>query len=82
MTKTQIISALKLEHPTIRVGSEETGYTELDETEYAEMINSWAENVIAREAEAAFEIDQEAARLAILEKLGVTDIELRVILNK
>lgn len=81
MTKAQRIAALKLEYPTIRVGSEETGYTELDEKEYAEMINSWAESAIAKEAEAAYELDKENARLAILEKLGVTSDEVDLLLK-
>ena len=81
MTKAQRIAALKLEYPTIRVGSEETGYTELDETEYADMINSWAESAIAKEAEAAYELEKENARLAILEKLGVTSDEVDLLLK-
>ena len=81
MTKAQRIAALKLEYPTIRVGSEETGYTELDEKEYADMINSWAESAIAKEAEAAYELEKENARLAILEKLGVTSDEVDLLLK-
>ena len=81
MTKAQRIAALKLEYPTIRVGSEETGYTELDEKEYAEMINSWAESAIAKEAEAAYKLEKENARLAILEKLGVTSDEVDLLLK-
>ena len=81
MTKAQRIAALKLEYPTIRVGSEETGYTELDEKEYDDMINSWAESAIAKEAEAAYEIDKENARLAILEKLGITSDEVDLLLK-
>ena len=80
-TKAQKIAALKAEYPTLRTGSDETGYTELDEKEYADTIQLWAENEIAQEAEAAQELEKENARLAILEKLGVTSDEVDLLLK-
>ena len=80
-TKAQKIAALKAEYPTLRCGSDEKGYTELDEKEYADTIQLWAENAIAQEAEAAHELEKENARLAILEKLGVTSDEVDLLLK-
>jgi DUF438 domain-containing protein len=80
-TKAQKIAALKAEYPTLKTGSDETGYTQLNEKEYKDMIESWAENEIAQEAEAAYELEKENARLAILEKLGVTSDEVDLLLK-
>lgn len=80
-TKAQKIAALKAEYPTLRSGSDETGYVELDEKQYADTIQLWAENAIAQEAEAAYELNKEAARSAILEKLGVTSDEIDLLLS-
>ena len=75
------INSLKSEFPSIRVGSEETGYTELIGKDYDDQIAKWAENVIAQEQA---EIDQSAkvvARLAILEKLGITAEEAALLVS-
>jgi hypothetical protein len=79
-TKEQKITALKAEFPTIRIGSDETGYTELVGKDYEDLIADWADNAIAKEQA---EIDQAAkvtARLAILEKLGITADEAALLL--
>jgi|LakMenE01Jun11ns_1017448.scaffolds.fasta_scaffold8628275_2 hypothetical protein len=79
-TKAQKITALKAEFPIIRIGSDETGYTELVGKDYEDLIADWADNAIAKEQA---EIDQAAkvtARLAILEKLGITADEAALLL--
>ena len=80
-TKAQKITALKAEFPIIRIGSDETGYTELVGKDYEDLIADWADNAIAKEQA---EIDQAAkvtARLAILEKLGITADEAALLLS-
>lgn len=42
-TKAEYIAQLKLENPTLKVGSEEFGYTQLTPAEYEAQIAEWAD---------------------------------------
>lgn len=83
MTKSleTIKNELAIEHPVILEGSDNTGYVELTAKERENKINEWANNLyqelINQEAKAA----KEAARAAILVKLGLTDEEAAVLLG-
>ncbi len=79
-TKAQKITAFKAEFPTIRVGSDETGYTELVGKDYEDLIAEWADNAIAKEQSEIDQANKAAARLAILEKLGITADEAALLL--
>ena len=61
-TLAEITSALKLQYPTIRIGSDEDGYTDLSPVEYGAQISEWASNQLSQEKEIA---DQLAADKAI-----------------
>jgi len=50
-TKSDKIAALKLEYPTLKSGSDEIGYTDLSASDYESTIESWAESLLAEEAE-------------------------------
>jgi orotate phosphoribosyltransferase len=52
-TKADKIAALKSEHPTLKSGSDEDGYTDLSAAEYEARIEEWAENALAKEAKIA-----------------------------
>jgi len=84
MTKTQRIAALKLENPVLtkQVDGESI---ELDATEYAETIESWADAIIAKEdAQAAKDSKAEAdaiAKAALLDRLGITAEEAALLLG-
>ena len=84
-TKANKITALKLEFPTLKVGSDEAGYTELDADEYEATIEQWADVQLANEAEAAADeaiADQTAAdKAALLVKLGITEAEARLLIG-
>jgi hypothetical protein len=80
-TKAQKITALKAEFPSIRVGSDEIGYTELVGKDYDDLIAEWADNAIAKEQAEIDQAAKEAARLAILEKLGITAMEAALLLS-
>jgi len=80
-TKEQKITALKAEFPSIRVGSDEIGYTELVGKDYDDLIAEWADNAIAKEQAGINQDAKEAARLAILEKLGITADEASLLLS-
>jgi len=80
-TKKEIIAELKAEYPTLRTGSDETNYTNLPQTEYAEVIEQWAINTIAAqelEAEAEAAATQKAALLA---RLGITADEAKLLIG-
>jgi len=80
-TKEQIIAELKLENPTLQRGSDETGYEEITGAEYDEVINSWADAAYAKELEAQQAAEAEAKRQALLDKLGITEDEARLLLG-
>lgn len=75
-TKSDKIAALKAQYPTLRVGSEETGYTELSAEDYEAKIAEWADNELVIEAELAqAEADKTAARTKLL-ALGLNEADL------
>ena len=43
MTKFELIAQYRQEHPTLRVGSNETGYTTLSDAEYEQTLSNWAD---------------------------------------
>ena len=77
-TKAEKIAAFKAEYPTLKVGSDETGYTELNADEYEAKISEWADNILAKEAE---ETARAAAKQALLDKLGITEEEAQLLLG-
>ena len=80
-TKEQFIAEYKIEFPTIKVGSEELGYTFLENEQYNETINVWAEDAFLKQ-EAEESILQSASdKAALLERLGITEEEARLLLS-
>jgi hypothetical protein len=78
-TKAEIIEQLKTLYPTLKVGDEETGYTELSSTEYEAQIEQWAENEYREVTELAeVEAKKEAAQ-AKLAALGLTADDLKAL---
>lgn len=77
-TKLEIIAELKTQHPTLQVGSEEIGYTELSTKDYEATIETWAEDLYSKSiAEAKTLADKEA----LLAKLGITADEAKLLLS-
>lgn len=79
MTKESKIAELKAQHPTIRVGSDEVGYTELGAKDYEATIEQWADNLIAIEAEEAEAKATKEAAQAKLAALGLTIEDLKAL---
>ena len=70
-----MINLLKKEYPTLQLGDDEKGYTELSPEAYEEQIILWADARLAKEAAAAeAEAKAEAKQTAQakLEALGLT----------
>lgn len=78
-TKEKLILDFKAQNPTIRVGSDEIGYTELNATEYETTIEQWADNFIANEL---LEAEKQAAKEVAQTKLaalGLTTEDLKAL---
>lgn len=80
-TKLEIIAELKAEHPTLKEGSEELGYTQLTDEEYENTIERWANNLVAQQDIEAANQKAETDKAALLVKLGITADEAKLLLS-
>jgi hypothetical protein len=60
-TLNEMIEIITAENPTLRIGDDKTGYTDLSVAEYEATIAEWAENRLAKLAKIA---EAEAAKAA------------------
>lgn len=82
MTKNELIAELKKDYPTIREGSDEQGYVELSAEEYEARIAQWADNMLAKQAQAQAKLDEAAKKAAAeakLAALGLTADDLKAL---
>lgn len=79
-TKQEMIDLLKLENPTLQYGDDEQGYTELSKEEYEAVISEWADARLAKELKKAEAEAQAAAKAELLERLGITADEAKLLL--
>ena len=80
-TKAEMIEIIKAENPTIQVGSDEQGYTQLSATDYEAQIAEWADGRLVKEAKLA-EAEQAATdKAALLAKLGMSQDDLTTLLS-
>jgi len=86
ITKSDKIAALKLEFPTLRIGDDDQGYTDLSADEYEATIGQWADNQLADEAKAAADklaaeqvATDKAVATAKLAALGLTTDDLKAL---
>jgi hypothetical protein len=80
-TKEEIIAAIKAENPTLRAGSDEYGYVDLTADEYEAEVNRWADARLAKLANKEALKKAEADKKALLEKLGITADEAKLLLS-
>jgi hypothetical protein len=78
-TKKEMIDLLKAEFPTLQVGDENSGYSELSAKDYEATIAEWADVRLAKEAQASEVQAKAEAKLALLEKLGITEDEAKLL---
>ncbi len=79
-TKQEMIQIIKAENPTLRIGDDDAGYTQLSAEEYDAQINEWADARLAKEQA---NIEAETARqtkISAYEKLGLTEAEIEALL--
>jgi hypothetical protein len=79
-TKTEMIAILKKENPTLQAGDDERGYAPLSDADYEAQIEMWADNRLAKEAEAEAKAQAAADKAALLVKLGITADEAALLL--
>jgi hypothetical protein len=78
-TLNEMIEIIRAENPNgLRIGDDDTGYTDLSEAETEAQIAEWAANRLAKETRIA---EAEAARAALLAKLGITADEAKLLLS-
>jgi len=63
-SKEEMIEIIKAENPTLRVGDEDNGYTELTGADYDVVISEWADARIEKEIKIAAEAEAKAAEEA------------------
>ena len=81
MTKNQIIAQLKKDYPSLRDGSNIEGYVELSAEDYEARIAQWADNMLAKEAEAQAKLDAENAKALLLDRLGISQAEAKLLFS-
>jgi hypothetical protein len=80
MTLDKLIKQIKSENPSLKSGSEESGYTELNQDEYDAIILEWANNRLAKLQKKAEAETQAQAKAELLERLGITEDEAKLLL--
>jgi len=80
-TKAEAIAELKIQYPTLKIGDDEQGYTDLGPADYEAQIEVWADNQLANEAKAEVEAQAATDKAALLAKLGITADEAKLLLG-
>jgi len=80
-TKNEMIEIIKAENPTIQVGDDEQGYTQLSATDYEAQIAQWANGRLAKEAKAQAATQAATDKAALLAKMGLTADEAKLLLS-
>ena len=81
ITKEEMIVELKSEYPILRTGDDENGYVQLSAEEYESTISQWADAQLDKLAKEQAELEAVAKRQALLERLGITEEEARLLLG-
>jgi len=80
ITKKEMIEIIKAENPTIQVGDEQGGYTELSSEEYELQIAEWADARLEKITRLENENQARLNKIAAYEKLGLTEAEIEALL--
>ena len=78
ITKAQVIADIRAENPTIQIGDDEQGYTEIIGDAYEAIISEWAD---ARYTKLKTNEDKETEKAALLSRLGITADEAKLLLG-
>ena len=81
MTKNEAVAQLKAEFPILKKGNDQDGYQDLSAKEYEETINLWADNLINQIVIQEEERAKATAKADLLDKLGITEDEAKLLLS-
>jgi len=77
-TLADMIKTIKAENPTLKLGDDQEGYTEITGAEYDAIIEQWATARVAKETAIA---EAATSKAALLDKLGITQDEAKLLLK-
>lgn len=76
----EIKANLKKEYPTLKRGNDQDGYAVLNDEEYEAIISEWANNLVAEENFRAEQKAMESSKAELLNRLGITEDEAKLLL--
>ena len=74
-TKAEMIAIIKAENPTLQVGDDDRGYTQLSDADYEAKIAEWADARLAKEAKLAEAEALAQSKIEAVEKLTALGID-------
>jgi len=74
-TLNEMIEIIKAENPTIRIGDDEAGYTDLTPAEYEAQVATWAQGRLDKQTRIAEAEAVEQAKLEAITKLTALGID-------
>jgi len=80
MEKEAVIEELKSQYPTL-TQSFDGEEKKLSKAEYEATIELWADMQLEKDAAVAVEAEKQATKTALLERLGITEEEARLLLS-
>lgn len=80
-TKAEMIEIIKAENPTLRIGNEHEGYTDLSKSDYETTISDWADARLIKETQIAQIEANVEAKSVLLAKLGITADEAKLLIG-
>lgn len=81
-TKQEMLAIIKAENlDALRVGSDQVGYTELSKAESDAILNSWADARLKKEAALAEAEAKATEKAALLDRLGISEAEAKLLLS-
>ena len=79
-TKQEMIEIIKAENPTLQIGDDDAGYTQLSADEYESTIAQWADARLAKEQAKSEAEEARQIKISAYEKLGLTKAEIEALL--
>jgi hypothetical protein len=78
-TKKQMIEIIKAENPTLQIGDDDAGYTQLSADEYEATIAQWSDARLAKEQAKSEAEALRQTKISAYEKLGLTEAEIEAL---
>jgi len=78
-TKQEIIEIIKAENPTLQIGDDDSGYTQLSADDYETTIAQWADARLAKEQAKSEAEALRQTKISAYKKLGLTEAEIEAL---